>query len=129
MNRFMVVALLLFFSRPAIPQSNGQANDPSSLDRFPWEDSVPLKIVRDVIPSRSFTVVGPRGAILGRQDGAFEAWIFPWKIFSNLRISAEIPLLDARRPKPDVPAQKPPCTFHARSAGRSSETIQVVSPN
>lgn len=90
MNRFLVVALLLFFSRPAIPQSNGQANDPSSLDRFPWEDSVPLKIVRDVIPSRSFTVVGPRGAILGRQDGAFEAWIFPWKIFSNLRISAEM---------------------------------------
>ena len=35
-------------------------------------------------------VVGPRGAILGLQDGSFEAWIFPWKIFSNLRISAEM---------------------------------------
>ncbi len=33
-------------------------------------------------------MVGPRGALLGRQDGTFEAWIFPWKVFSGMRISA-----------------------------------------
>jgi glycogen debranching enzyme len=46
--------------------------------------------VRDAIPSHPFTVAGPRGAILGTQDGSFEAWVFPWKIFSNLRIIAEM---------------------------------------
>jgi glycogen debranching enzyme len=84
------VALLLLFGCTAISPSNAQANGSSYLSKFPSEDSVALKIVRDVIPSRPFTVVGPRGAIMGRQDGIFEAWIFPWKIFSDLRISAEM---------------------------------------
>ena len=92
MNRVsLAVALLLVFSFTAIPRSNGQANDqPRVLAKFPIENGAPLKIVRDAVPSRPFTVVGPRGAILGQQDGSFEAWIFPWKIFSNLRISAEM---------------------------------------
>jgi glycogen debranching enzyme len=82
--------LLLFLSLP-IPQSGGQATDrPPVLANFPFENNVPLKIVREAVPSKPFSVVGPRGAILGRQDGSFEAWIFPWKILSNLRISAEM---------------------------------------
>lgn len=63
---------------------------PETLDKFPFEETVPLKIVRNATPANPFTVVGPRGAILGQQDGSFEAWIFPWKIFSNLRITAEM---------------------------------------
>src|ERR1043166_628987 len=63
---------------------------PQTLDKFSFEDTVPPKIVRNAIPANPFTVVSPRGAILGQQDGAFEAWIFPWKIFSNLRITAEM---------------------------------------
>lgn len=59
-------------------------------EKFPFEETVPLKIVRNAIPGNPFTVVGPRGAILGTQDGAFEAWVFPWKIFSNLRMTAEM---------------------------------------
>jgi glycogen debranching enzyme len=83
--------VLLFLSFAAVLDSNSQTNDrPPVLPKFPFENSVPLKIVREAIPSRPFTVVGPRGAILGQQDGAFEAWIFPWKLFSNLRISAEM---------------------------------------
>jgi hypothetical protein len=34
--------------------------------------------------------VGPRGAILGQQDGSFELWLFPWKVLSHLRISAQM---------------------------------------
>jgi len=87
----LAVVLLVSFSFTAIPQSTGQATDrPSALTEFTSENSVPLKITREAIPSRPFTVVGPRGAILGQQDGSFEAWIFPWKILSNLRISAEM---------------------------------------
>jgi hypothetical protein len=91
MNSAFLAALPLFFSLMASSQSNGQSDDrPPVLAKFPFENSVPLKIVREADPSKPFTVVGPRGAILGRQDGSFEAWIFPWKIFANLRISAEM---------------------------------------
>jgi hypothetical protein len=91
MNSAFLAALPLFFSLMASSQSNGQSDDrPPVLAKFPFENSVPLKIVREAVPSKPFTVVGPRGAILGRQDGSFEAWIFPWKIFANLRISAEM---------------------------------------
>ena len=47
-------------------------------------------IAREVAPIKPFSVVGPRGALLGRQDGSYEAWIFPWKIFSDMRITAEM---------------------------------------
>jgi hypothetical protein len=91
MNSAFLAALPLFFSLMASSQSNGQSDDrPPVLAKFPFENSVSLKIVREAVPSKPFTVVGPRGAILGRQDGSFEAWIFPWKIFANLRISAEM---------------------------------------
>ena len=85
-------ALALLFSLGATaPQLVCQASDqPAQLAKFPYESSVPLKIVRDAVPSKPFTVVGPRGAILGQQDGSFEAWIFPWKIFANLRITAQM---------------------------------------
>ena len=35
-------------------------------------------------------MTGPRGALLGQQDGSFEAWIFPWKIFRGLRIAVNM---------------------------------------
>jgi glycogen debranching enzyme len=47
-------------------------------------------ISRDINPLHPFSVVGPRGTILGSQDGSYEAWLFPWKILSNMRISAEM---------------------------------------
>jgi glycogen debranching enzyme len=58
----------------------------------PVASSVPLpadslSIRRQAIPEQPFSVVGPRGALLGRQDGTFEAWLFPWKILSGMRMS------------------------------------------
>jgi glycogen debranching enzyme len=47
-----------------------------------------LSIRRDVVCTRPFSVVGPRGALLGDQDGSFELWLFPWKVLSKMRISA-----------------------------------------
>jgi glycogen debranching enzyme len=47
-------------------------------------------IAREIVPIKPFSVVGPRGALLGQQDGAYEAWIFPWKILSDMRITAEM---------------------------------------
>lgn len=49
-----------------------------------------LSITRRAISSDPFSVVGPRGAVLGQQDGSFEVWLFPWKILSNMRIEAHM---------------------------------------
>ena len=90
-SALLAVAVFLFFSVTAVPRTIGQAsNQPPLLANFPFENSVPLKVMREAVPSKPFTVVGPRGAILGQQDGSFEAWIFPWKIFANLRISTQM---------------------------------------
>jgi len=85
------VFLLSIFCLTVMPAASGQAS--SSLApaaQAPLDNDVPLKIVRTAVPSHPVTVAGPRGAILGQQDGSFEAWVFPWKIFSNLRITAEM---------------------------------------
>jgi len=50
----------------------------------------PLKIQQEAVPSKPFSVIGPRGAVLGQQDGSFELWVFPYKVLSNLRISASM---------------------------------------
>lgn len=58
--------------------------------------SVPLRsgnlpiIEQKAVSGHPFSVSGPRGALLGTQDGRFEAWIYPWKIFDNMRISAQM---------------------------------------
>ncbi len=49
-----------------------------------------LRIVAPAIPSRPFTVAGEYGAILGRQSGKFEAWLWPVKVLSDFRIRAEL---------------------------------------
>jgi glycogen debranching enzyme len=66
-----------------------KAQTPAALAPFPVADGTALRITRDADPKQPFSVVGPRGALLGVQDGSLEAWVFPWKIFSDLRITAQ----------------------------------------
>jgi len=49
-----------------------------------------LEIVSRCIPREPWTVAGEHGALFGRQDGTFEAWLWPVKILSNFRISARL---------------------------------------
>lgn len=37
-----------------------------------------------------FTVAGPRGVVVGQQEGTFEAWILPVKLLSHFAIRAEV---------------------------------------
>jgi glycogen debranching enzyme len=57
---------------------------------FPLQSAEPVSIQQGVLPIKPFTVTGPRGALLGQQDGTFEAWIFPWKVLSGMRITADM---------------------------------------
>jgi hypothetical protein len=69
------------------------AEIPGDLPALPYfvaeQPGQPL-ISRDVMTEKPFSVVGPRGALLGQQDGSLETWIFPWKILSHMRITAEM---------------------------------------
>ena len=49
-----------------------------------------LVISRPVQPTQPFTVAGPRGVLVGTQDGSFESWILPVKLISHLTIEADI---------------------------------------
>src|SRR6202044_1660636 len=49
-----------------------------------------LRIRRPAVSGMPFSVVGPRGAILGRQNGSYELWVFPWKILSGMRMSVRM---------------------------------------
>src|SRR5690349_20977599 len=64
----------------------------ASLDPLP---SLPkpqsdLEIVARRQSGQPWTVAGERGALLGRQNGKLEAWIWPVKLFGNFSISAEL---------------------------------------
>ena len=48
------------------------------------------RISRAAIPSHPFSVVGPRGAILGQQDGTSEVWLFPWKVLDGMHLTVEM---------------------------------------
>ena len=49
-----------------------------------------LRIVAPAQPRMPWTVAGEYGALLGRQNGVFEAWEWPVKILSGFRIRAEL---------------------------------------
>ena len=61
----------------------------STVPAFPMS-STSMHIRQAVKPNLPFTVTGSSGAILGLQNGSIELWDLPTKVFSNLRITAEL---------------------------------------
>src|SRR3954470_21125851 len=57
-----------------------------------------LQIIARTQPGQPWTVAGENGALFGRQNGKFEAWLWPVKVLSNFSIRAE--LFDYRRFNP-----------------------------
>jgi len=92
-TRWLWASLLLLSSAVLLAAQQPDRASPTMLrvlPAFPTEQPDQLRIRRDIMPLKPFTVTGPRGALLGQQDGSFEAWIFPWKILSHMRITAEM---------------------------------------
>jgi glycogen debranching enzyme len=94
LSRWSAAGFAAFFCilSAAIPALSQPALEPiPTVPSFPLHPSgESLSIEREAVPSRPFSVVGPRGAVLGQQDGSCELWLFPWKIFSDLRITARM---------------------------------------
>lgn len=80
--------LLLLAALPAVAQAPLQPLAPVPL--FPIFSPAQPHISQQIQPIKPFSVVGPRGAILGHQNGKYEAWIFPWKIFSGMRMTVRM---------------------------------------
>ena len=59
------------------------------ITRFPIQPPA-LSITQPCQWGKPFSVVGEHGAILGQQDGSFEAWLWPTKVLSEFRITAEM---------------------------------------
>lgn len=84
------IAALLFTLASTAALSQTAIAPLAALPAFPTVSPNLPAISREAVPGKPFSVIGPRGAILGQQDGAFEAWLFPWKIFSGLQITANM---------------------------------------
>jgi glycogen debranching enzyme len=50
-----------------------------------------IELSRSARPGAYVEASGPRAALLGSEDGVFEAWIHPFKILHGLRISVKLP--------------------------------------
>jgi glycogen debranching enzyme len=73
----------------ALLASSVAAAELAPLPQFPKHESA-LRIVAPCVPRTPWTVAGEHGALFGRQNGVFEAWLWPNKILSNFRIHAEL---------------------------------------
>jgi hypothetical protein len=50
----------------------------------------PITLRHRAEAEKPFTVAGECGAMMGQQNGSFESWIFPIKLFSDLTITAHL---------------------------------------
>src|SRR4051794_25111011 len=92
MTKGLFAALLFASALPLSAQATGntQLHPLQALTSFPTGSTTSLSIQAPALTFKPFTVTGPRGALLGQQNGTYEAWIFPWKIFSDMRITAQM---------------------------------------
>ncbi len=74
---FMPVALGLAFVSPSLAQS-------------PCDNSGPLTLTRAARDWQFLDAVGPHAGLLGREDGSFEAWIYPLKLFRDFQLQFRI---------------------------------------
>jgi hypothetical protein len=70
-------------------QSSAQAETPFSLAKFAIPAN-PIEISRNIRHGVFFDAAGRRSAILGIEEGRFEAWVYPIKLFHDCRLMVSI---------------------------------------
>ena len=84
---FLFASVMLLVARTLAEEPHG---DLRPLPYFAADQPGQPMISSDIMAQKPFSVTGPRGALLGQQDGSFEAWIFPRKLLSHMRITADM---------------------------------------
>lgn len=87
MNRVLWLACAGMVAHCSGPSA--RAADLSPLPNF-TQAGGDLQITAPCVPRMPWTVAGEHGALLGRENGKFEAWLWPNKILSNFSIEAEL---------------------------------------
>ena len=85
---FRRAAALPLFALTAI-SIHAQPASFASLPQLPFDTAGPV-LRAPAQPQKPFTVAGPRGVLVGQQDGTLEAWVLPVKLLSHLAIEARI---------------------------------------
>jgi glycogen debranching enzyme len=86
-SRMRGILLIATFAMAAMARAQSALPVPSA---FPLDPASAMNLSRTADPQSPFSVIGPRGAILGQQNGSFEAWLFPWKILSGMHLSVDM---------------------------------------
>jgi glycogen debranching enzyme len=86
--RFRNVAAIL--AGLGISWAGGAQGPPQTANPSSPAQAAGLNIERTAMVEMPFSVVGPQGAILGRQDGSYELWLFPWKILGGMKMSVSM---------------------------------------
>jgi glycogen debranching enzyme len=86
-NAVRTIVLLNALFAPAMMHAQDQT--PAPYGSTPGAPR-PMTISRPAVPALPFSVVGPRGALLGNQSGSFEAWVFPWKILGGVHLTVNM---------------------------------------
>ena len=90
MKKTSIPVLLSLYSAAALAQSATQKTPSlASVPAFTLSNQGP-SIRHRVQAGQPFTIAGPRGVVLGQQEGTFEAWILPVKLLSHFAIRAEV---------------------------------------
>ena len=83
----LAIVLGLTVSSLAAGQASAPAAPvPQPIPRFAREPN-PVALVGPARPSRYAEASGRRAAFLGREDGSFEAWVYPLKVLHDLNLS------------------------------------------
>src|SRR5580658_8935561 len=84
----LLLSAVCSLSLPLVGQSIPALSVPADFVGHPSRQT--LDISREAVPIKPVSVIGPHGVLLGEQSGEYEGWIFPWKIFSGMRITANM---------------------------------------
>lgn len=88
--RAALFAIVLILSPTAIASGQvGPATGRSGLQKFPIPTN-PIALSRDARRGTYFDAVGRRAAILGVEEGRFESWVYPIKLFHDFRLTVSI---------------------------------------
>src|SRR5512132_3641555 len=79
------VLTLLVLSIAVAAQEKTAPNLPAFVPRFPLPTSG-LEWREAVTPTKYWDATGRRAAAFGRQDGKFEAWVWPIKVLHGFRL-------------------------------------------
>ena len=81
----IVLSILLLIGVSTVAAPAGAV----AIKKFPISNS-PIALSRDVRRGTYFDAAGRRAAILGVEEGRFESWVYPMKLFHDCRLTASI---------------------------------------